>query len=68
MTEHSGWSPSSYDLSNHGFKNVKHTYWNLTSGELYEHAVKRGEGVIAHLGPLVVKTGQHTGRSPNDFV
>jgi phosphoenolpyruvate carboxykinase (ATP) len=62
----SGWNPSSYDLSNHGIKNVNHVYWNLTSGELYEHTVKRGEGRIAHLGPLVVNTGQHTGRSPND--
>ena len=62
----SGWNPSSYGLANHGIKNIKNAYWNLTTGELYEHAVKRGEGVIAHLGPLVVTTGQHTGRSPND--
>jgi len=62
----SGWNPSSYGLANHGIKNFKNAYWNLTTGELYEHTVKRGEGVIAHLGPLVVTTGQHTGRSPND--
>lgn len=43
------------------------TIWrNLTTPALYEHAVSRQEGTIAHLGPLVVRTGQHTGRSPND--
>ncbi|WP_337176536.1 phosphoenolpyruvate carboxykinase (ATP) [Paludisphaera sp.] len=42
------------------------TYWNLPTPILYEHAIRRGEGIVAHLGPLVVATGQHTGRSPND--
>ena len=62
----SGWNPSSYGLENHGLTQFKHAYWNLTTGEIYEHAVRRREGQIAHLGPLVVNTGQHTGRSPND--
>src|SRR5512145_3033812 len=66
MAEQSGWNPSSYSLENHGLKNFNRAYWNLSAGELYEHAVNRGEGHIAHLGPLVVNTGQHTGRSPND--
>jgi phosphoenolpyruvate carboxykinase (ATP) len=39
---------------------------NLSSAALYEEAVRRGEGVIAAEGPLVCRTGQHTGRSPND--
>ncbi|HYN33692.1 MAG TPA: phosphoenolpyruvate carboxykinase (ATP) [Ilumatobacteraceae bacterium] len=39
---------------------------NLNTPALYEHAVRRYEGMIAHLGPLVVRTGQYTGRSPND--
>ena len=34
--------------------------------ELYEDAVRRGEGLIAADGPLVVRTGKHTGRSPDD--
>src|ERR1700752_1172065 len=41
-------------------------FWNLSEPALYEEAVRRGEGVIAAAGPLVCRTGQHTGRSPND--
>jgi phosphoenolpyruvate carboxykinase (ATP) len=40
--------------------------WNLSEAALYEEAVRRDEGVIAASGPLVCRTGQHTGRSPND--
>src|SRR3954463_12546151 len=40
--------------------------WNLSAAVLYEEAVRRGEAVIAAEGPLVCRTGQHTGRSPND--
>jgi phosphoenolpyruvate carboxykinase (ATP) len=39
---------------------------NLPTAELYEHAVRAGEGEIAAEGPLVVRTGTHTGRSPKD--
>jgi len=39
---------------------------NLTAAALYELAVARGEGEIAKGGPLVVKTGEHTGRSAQD--
>ncbi len=41
-------------------------HWNLTAGALYEEAVRRQEGLIAEDGPLACRTGQHTGRSPND--
>src|SRR2546426_6692689 len=40
--------------------------WNLSAAALYEEAVRNEEGVIAAEGPLVCRTGQHTGRSPND--
>jgi phosphoenolpyruvate carboxykinase (ATP) len=40
--------------------------WNLSPAALYEEAVRRGEGQIAAHGPLVCRTGHHTGRSPND--
>jgi phosphoenolpyruvate carboxykinase (ATP) len=39
---------------------------NLSVAELYERAIAAGEGAIAADGPLVVRTGQHTGRSPKD--
>src|SRR3954454_6993498 len=40
--------------------------WNLSTAVLYEEVVRRREGMIAAEGPLVCRTGQHTGRSPND--
>jgi len=39
---------------------------NLSSAELYEYAIRAGEGIVAADGPLVVRTGKHTGRSPKD--
>jgi phosphoenolpyruvate carboxykinase (ATP) len=39
---------------------------NLSTAELYELALHGGEGVLAANGPLVVRTGEHTGRSPKD--
>src|SRR4029079_5714991 len=39
---------------------------NLSVAELYEIAIQDDEGLIAADGPLVVRTGAHTGRSPQD--
>ena len=49
-----------------GLRNLGDVYWNLSTPTLYEEIVRRREGWISHLGPLVVHTGHHTGRSPND--
>ena len=53
-------------LESHGITNLSRVYWNLSVPALYEEAVRRREGVISAEGPLVCRTGQHTGRSPND--
>ncbi|MAK65344.1 MAG: phosphoenolpyruvate carboxykinase (ATP) [Maricaulis sp.] len=39
---------------------------NWNEARLYEEAVRRGEAEVAEGGPLVVKTGAHTGRSAKD--
>jgi phosphoenolpyruvate carboxykinase (ATP) len=46
--------------------NLANVYWNLAAPELYEAAIRNGEGRIAEMGPLVTSTGRNTGRSPND--
>jgi len=53
-------------LQAHGLRNFGEVHWNASTAELYEHAVRRREAMIAHLGPLCVRTGHYTGRSPND--
>jgi phosphoenolpyruvate carboxykinase (ATP) len=53
-------------LEIHGIRNVARVYWNQSVPALYEEAVRRREGSISVDGPLVCRTGQHTGRSPND--
>lgn len=47
-------------------ENVGAAHANLSTPALYEQAVRRHEAMVAHLGPLVVRTGHHTGRSPAD--
>ncbi len=49
-----------------GLTNLCNAIWNANTPMLYEEIVRRREGYISHLGPIVVRTGSHTGRSPND--
>ncbi len=51
--------PAAFDIG-------RHVRANLSVAELYEDAIRAGDGVIAAQGPLVVRTGKHTGRSPRD--
>lgn len=44
----------------------KTTLKDLTTAQLVEFAVRRGEGLLAANGALTVQTGKYTGRSPND--
>jgi phosphoenolpyruvate carboxykinase (ATP) len=57
---------NAYGLEQQGFRNLKAVNWNLTPAQLYEIAIARGEGKLAKDGPLVVLTGEHTGRSASD--
>ena len=66
MPQFSRYEYSSVGLDAHGLKNMKNVYWTLSTPALYEEVLKREEGILAHLGPLVVRTGEFTGRSPND--
>ncbi len=54
------------DLSFHGIRKAEAVWWNLTLSALVEHSLRRREGHLAVTGPLVVRTGEYTGRSPND--
>jgi len=55
-----------FGLDRQGIMTDAKIHWNLTNAPLVEQAVARGEGMLAKDGPLVVKTGKHTGRSAKD--
>jgi phosphoenolpyruvate carboxykinase (ATP) len=61
-----GLTQSRITLEESGIRNANTVWWNLPTPSLYEQALQRHEALLAHLGPLVVRTGQSTGRSPND--
>jgi phosphoenolpyruvate carboxykinase (ATP) len=54
------------DLSYLGITNLEKVYHNYSTPALCEEAIRRREGHLAHLGPLVTRTGHYTGRSAND--
>ena len=64
--QHEGRGISQYGVEHHGVTNARTVYWNLPAPMIYEQAIRRGEGRIALDGPLVTRTGKHTGRAPND--
>ncbi|WP_207796707.1 phosphoenolpyruvate carboxykinase [Sphingomonas oleivorans] len=55
-----------HGLDAQGFDIPAALYWNLPTAPLVEIALLRDEGILASDGPLVVKTGRHTGRSASD--
>ena len=58
--------PVTVGLEVHGLTPARAVHWNLSPAELYEHALRRSEGRIAHMGGFTAVTAPHTGRSPND--
>ena len=61
-----GSAASSWGLENHGLVNSGPVHWNPDVPALYEHGLRRGEGVLARGGGFVTETGEYTGRSPRD--
>jgi len=51
-----------------GISTEQRVYRNLSPSQLYEHALRRREGVVTAggRGPFAAVTSPHTGRSPND--
>ncbi len=53
-------------LEEHGITNVNLVFWTPPTPVLYEQIVRRGEGLITHLGAIDVKTVHYTGRAANE--
>ena len=64
--ENRGVFVSRHGLDAQGLGGVAAAHWNLPPARLYEHALANREALLAPGGPLVARTGEHTGRSPND--
>jgi phosphoenolpyruvate carboxykinase (ATP) len=55
-----------YGLDRVGLTRAGQVFWDLSTPALYEQITLRHEGVMIHDGPIAVRTGHHTGRSPLD--
>jgi phosphoenolpyruvate carboxykinase (ATP) len=59
--------PGQEGLAEHGIPSVRgRIHWHPTTSQLYTQALAQGDAALAEGGPLVVDTGEHTGRSPKD--
>jgi phosphoenolpyruvate carboxykinase (ATP) len=66
LPEHVMSTPLNISLSQQGFGTDATLFCNLGTAPLVEAALANSEGILAKDGPLVVKTGTHTGRSARD--
>ena len=57
---------SRFGLDRQGMRHLGTQHWNQSMPVLYEHAVRRGEGVLAVGGSFSTRTGRFTGRTPRD--
>ena len=55
-----------FRLSNQGIDGLGRVFYNLNESELLSEALSRKEGELGIGKVLLVNTGEHTGRSPND--
>ena len=53
-------------LEDQGITGLGNVFYNLIEPRLVEAALRREEGTLGKGGALLVETGKHTGRSPND--
>ena len=49
-----------------GLKNTESIHYQSTPEELVQDTLRIGEGVLTDTGALAIRTGEFTGRSPND--
>jgi phosphoenolpyruvate carboxykinase (ATP) len=66
MSVHTGRFNAKRPLEVAGLTTTNTVHYNLNEAQLYEAAIRRGEGLVAANGPLAVTTGVHTGRSAQD--
>jgi phosphoenolpyruvate carboxykinase (ATP) len=56
----------SFTLEKQGIGGLSATHYNLIEADLVQQSLVRGESDLGVGGSLLVTTGKHTGRSPND--
>lgn len=49
-----------------GLKNTENIHYQSSPEELVQDTLRLGEGVLTNTGALAIRTGEFTGRSPND--
>ncbi|MFK7748451.1 MAG: phosphoenolpyruvate carboxykinase (ATP) [Kordia sp.] len=58
-------STKTISLNQYGIKNAK-AHYQLSSDQLHEETIQKGQGTETSLGAITVNTGEFTGRSPKD--